>query len=139
LVTNHWPNRAQSLRRLGLFYSSQTRPSLSQAPDQRAFARLNRRGQFQWARRWGWPIFANSMETPRNNRLSPAGWITLLILLGFLAASLWYAVKAWSAMAGVSMSAYGWTFLGLGVVVTVALGAGLMALVFYSSRHNYDR
>ena len=30
-------------------------------------------------------------------------------------------------------------FLGLGVVISIGLGAGLMALVFYSSRHNYDR
>ena len=27
----------------------------------------------------------------------------------------------------------------LGVLVTLGLGAGLMALVFYSSRHDYDR
>jgi hypothetical protein len=27
----------------------------------------------------------------------------------------------------------------LGVIVTVALGAGLMALVFYSARHDMDR
>jgi hypothetical protein len=27
----------------------------------------------------------------------------------------------------------------LGVVVTIALGGGLMALVFYSSRHDMDR
>jgi len=37
------------------------------------------------------------------------------------------------------MSGWGWTFLGLGIVVTIALGAGLMALVFYSSRHDMDR
>jgi len=33
----------------------------------------------------------------------------------------------------------GWFFLVLGIVFTIALGAGLMALVFYSSRHDYDR
>ncbi len=42
-------------------------------------------------------------------------------------------------MAGVRMSGFGWTFLVLGVVVTIALGAGLMALVFYSARHDMDR
>jgi hypothetical protein len=41
--------------------------------------------------------------------------------------------------AGVHMSGWGWLFLVLGVVVTTALGAGLMALVFYSSRHDMDR
>jgi hypothetical protein len=83
------------------------------------------------------------METPQEpkepNKLSAAGWITLAVLLGFLAVSLWYAVKVWNAMAGVQMSGFGWTFLVLGVVVTIALGAGLMALVFYSARHDMDR
>ncbi len=79
------------------------------------------------------------METPTDNKLSTAGWIALAVLLGFLAVSLWYAVKVWTAMSGVQMSGFGWTFLVLGVVVTIALGAGLMALVFYSARHDMDR
>jgi hypothetical protein len=83
------------------------------------------------------------MNMPLENNgkppLSAAGWIALAILLGFFCASLWYAVKVWSAMSGVVMSGFGWTFLGLGIVVTIGLGAGLMALVFYSSRHDMDR
>jgi hypothetical protein len=83
------------------------------------------------------------MEQPpdkdRESPLSLAGWIALAILAGFFLVSLWYAVKVWTAMSGVHMSGWGWTFLVLGVVVTVALGAGLMALVFYSSRHDMDR
>jgi len=71
--------------------------------------------------------------------LSAAGWIALTILLGLLLVSLWYAVQVWTAMAGVQMSGWGWTFLIAGVVVTVGLGAGLMALVFYSSRHGMDQ
>ena len=78
-------------------------------------------------------------EKKRANKLSIAGWIALAVLAGFFAISLWYAVKVWTAMAGVQMSGYGWTFLVLGVVVTVALGAGLMVLVFYSARHDMDR
>jgi hypothetical protein len=61
------------------------------------------------------------------------------VLLGLFGVSLWYAVRVWRAMAGVHMSGFGWTFLVLGVVVTVALGVGLMFLVFYSSRHDMDR
>ena len=71
--------------------------------------------------------------------LSAAGWITLAILLGFFFVSLWYALKVWTAMSGVHLSGLGWLFLCLGVVVTIGLGAGLMALVFYSSRHDMDR
>ncbi len=79
---------------------------------------------------------------PKNDQKSPlsaAGWIALAILLGLLLASLWYAVQVWTAMSGVQMSGWGWTFLVAGIVVTVGLGVGLMALVFYSSRHNYDQ
>ena len=83
------------------------------------------------------------METPDKNmgknKLSAAGWIALVVLAGFFAVSLWYAVKVWTAMSGVQMSGFGWTFLVLGVVVTIALGAGLMALVFYSARHDMDQ
>jgi hypothetical protein len=78
-------------------------------------------------------------EKPENTRLSAAGWIALAVLVAFFFVSLWYAVKVWSSMAGVQMSGWGWLFLVLGIVVTIALGAGLMALVFYSSRHDMDR
>ena len=81
----------------------------------------------------------NAPEKNQDSRLSAAGWIALVILVGFFFAALWYAVKVWTSMAGVHMSGWGWTFLGLGIVVTIALGAGLMALVFYSSRHDMDR
>jgi hypothetical protein len=83
------------------------------------------------------------MKTPpdkdQKTPLSTAGWLALIVLFGLLFASLWYAVKVWTSMAGVQMSGWGWLFLGLGIVVTIALGSGLMALVFYSSRHNMDQ
>ncbi len=78
-------------------------------------------------------------EEPRNNRLSVAGMLTIVILVVLLAAAVWYAAGIWSSLAGVHISALGWTFMVLGVVVTIGLGAGLMALVFYSSRHDMDR
>jgi hypothetical protein len=83
------------------------------------------------------------MNMPPNNDqkspLSAAGWVALAILLGLLLVSLWYAVQVWTAMSGVHMSGLGWFFLVAGIVVTLGLGVGLMALVFYSSRHNYDQ
>jgi hypothetical protein len=80
-------------------------------------------------------------SSPKDGKspLSTAGWFALLVLAAFFVISFWYAVKVWSAMAGVHMSGWGWLFLVLGVVVTIALGAGLMALVFYSARHDMDR
>ena len=71
-------------------------------------------------------------------KFSPAAVITIVILLGLLAWAAWYAMGAWNAMAGVHMSPMGWFFMALGVIVTFVVGAGLMALVFYSSRHDMD-
>jgi hypothetical protein len=72
-------------------------------------------------------------------RLSPGGWLTIILLAGFLGWAIWYAVHAWNALAGVGITTAGWVMLGLGVVVTLIVGGGLMALLFYSSRKNYDR
>ena len=78
-------------------------------------------------------------DQPPKNRLSAAGWLTIAILLALLAASLWYAAGIWSSLGGTHISGFGWLFMVLGVVVTAGLGIGLMALVFYSSRHDMDQ
>jgi hypothetical protein len=44
----------------------------------------------------------------------------------------------WNALGASHISAAGWLAMILGVVVTLALGIGLMALVFISSRRGYD-
>lgn len=80
------------------------------------------------------------MNDPKKNTpLGPAGWIALAALVGFLAVTAWYAIHAWNALSGVAITPAGWFFLILGVLVTLGLGAGLMWLVFYSSRHDYDQ
>jgi prolipoprotein diacylglyceryltransferase len=77
---------------------------------------------------------------PRDeNRLGPGGWFAIVVLLGFLLAAVTYAVRAWTAMDGVKISLAGWIFMGLGVVFTILVGGGLMALVFYSNRNNFDQ
>jgi hypothetical protein len=48
-------------------------------------------------------------------------------LLALLAATLWWAIYAWTSV-DVEMSIHGY----------IAIGCGLMALMFYSSRHGYD-
>jgi hypothetical protein len=78
-------------------------------------------------------------ENGPERRLSGAGWIAILVMLGLLAWAAWDAMGAWNAMRGVHMSVLGWVFLCAGVIVTFLLGGGLMALVFYSSRHDLDR
>jgi hypothetical protein len=74
-----------------------------------------------------------------DSRLGPGGWFAIVVLLSFLLAALAYAVRAWTALDGVQISLAGWIFMGLGVLFTVLVGGGLMALVFYSSRNNFDR
>jgi hypothetical protein len=78
-------------------------------------------------------------ERQTGNRLGVAGWITLAVLAGFLAVAIFFAVHAWVALAGVAMSGAGWFFLVCGIVFTILVGGVLMGLVFYSSRHDYDR
>jgi len=75
----------------------------------------------------------------RFSGLSAAGWVAAVVLLGFLAAAIAYAVHAWIELSGVTMSGAGWLFLVLGTLFTLGLGGGLMWLVFYSSRHDYDQ
>ena len=36
------------------------------------------------------------------------------------------------------ISIHGWIAMGLGVTLSLLLGVGLMALVFFSARHGYD-
>jgi Flp pilus assembly protein TadD/glycosyltransferase involved in cell wall biosynthesis len=44
----------------------------------------------------------------------------------------------WTSIGDLEISAAGWLAMGLGVFVTLALGIGLMALIFISSRRGYD-
>jgi hypothetical protein len=78
-------------------------------------------------------------EIPPPDRMSVAGWIALVVLVAFFIAALVYAIKAWGELAGTGMSTAGWIFMICGIVFTIALGGGLMALLFYSSRNDYDR
>jgi len=80
----------------------------------------------------------NTEERARAGSLGPAGWIALAALSGILAAVVWYAVSAWRLLGAVSISPLGWFFLCLGVVLTIAVGGGLMGLLFYSSRSGKD-
>lgn len=73
------------------------------------------------------------------HKLSVAGWFAIAVMVGFLVWSGWYAVHAWNALGGISISVTGWIFIVIGIVLTVGLGAGLMALVFYSNRKDLDR
>ncbi len=64
--------------------------------------------------------------------------LTLSILAALLAASAAVAYWVWQELGDVEISGHGWLALSLGAVATFLVGAGLMALVFFSSRRGYD-
>jgi len=59
-------------------------------------------------------------------------------LLAILAAAAWFAGGAWTEVTGPPMPAAGYIAMTLGIVFSLIIGCGLMALLFYSSRHGYD-
>ena len=63
--------------------------------------------------------------------------IAVIALLGILALAVMFMVSAWTRT-NAEMSAHGWIALTLGVLFSLIVGCGLMALVFYSSRRGYD-
>jgi hypothetical protein len=65
-------------------------------------------------------------------------YAVIAILLGFL---IWASVIAglgWSSAAGTEVPLTGYVAMALGIVFSLIVGIGLMALVFYSSRSGYD-
>jgi hypothetical protein len=66
------------------------------------------------------------------NPLQLAGFVVALLLA--IAAG----VYAWRMIGDAEISLIGWLSIGFGVIATLGLGGGLMALVFYSARHGYD-
>lgn len=62
-------------------------------------------------------------------------FLLTLTLGGILAAVMFGALTGWDSSA---MSIHGWIALALGTFISLALGGGLMALVFHSAHKGYD-
>lgn len=62
-------------------------------------------------------------------------FLLTVTLGGILAVVLFGVLTGWDSSA---MSIHGWIALGLGTLLSLALGGGLMALVFHSARKGYD-
>jgi hypothetical protein len=65
-------------------------------------------------------------------------FLILIPLLLLLAVSVWFAIHAWTTLDGPPIPIEGRVAMGLGIFFSLVVGCGLMALVFYSSRHGYD-
>ena len=60
------------------------------------------------------------------------------VLLVLLAAALWYAYGLWTSLEAADMPTELYALMVGGVLFSLIVGCGLMALVFYSARHGYD-
>jgi len=65
-------------------------------------------------------------------------FVVVGILLALLAGAIYVAHYGWVSAGDVTMPAWGWLMMGLGIFFTVVVGGGLMILIFYSSRAGYD-
>jgi membrane protein DedA with SNARE-associated domain len=70
--------------------------------------------------------------------MGPGSYAIIAILLGLLIWTGILAGKGWSSAVGTEVPVAGYVAMAIGVVFSVLLGVGLMALVFYSSRAGYD-
>jgi Ni/Fe-hydrogenase subunit HybB-like protein len=71
-------------------------------------------------------------------RLGFARMPLIIALLAILAGAVFVGHYGWISAGNVTMPAWGWLMMGLGIIVTLVVGCGLMALVFYSHRAGFD-
>jgi hypothetical protein len=69
---------------------------------------------------------------PALNWVAVAAAGIIVVVIGFLIGTVW------TSIGDSEITVAGWIAMGIGVAVTLALGIGLMALVFISSRRGYD-
>jgi hypothetical protein len=62
----------------------------------------------------------------------------ICMLFVFLLVVVVWGSLTWTEGASVPMSVHGWIALTLGVVFSLVIGCGLMALMFYSDRSGHD-
>ena len=65
-------------------------------------------------------------------------FVVIGILLAFLAGAIYVGHYGWVSAGDVTMPAWGWLMMGLGIFFTLVIGGGLMILIFYGSRAGYD-
>ena len=79
------------------------------------------------------------MTKSKTKAIAKMGTAAVVVtLLGILVMAGWYAAKSWTSVDGPPMPTAGYIAMIFGVIFSVGLGCGLMALVFYSSRYGYD-
>jgi hypothetical protein len=71
-------------------------------------------------------------------RMGIGSWTLLVVLILFLGITIVASYLSWMLSNRTDMPASGYVAMTLGVVFSLCVGFGLMALIFYSSRKGYD-
>jgi hypothetical protein len=86
-----------------------------------------------------WPSNAIRTIEGRSMRdLSRGQILFIVVLVALLIVTGYWAVSVWNATSDVAIDKHGWIPLILGTAFSLVIGCGLMALMFFSSRHGYD-
>jgi hypothetical protein len=78
-----------------------------------------------------------SISIPKSIPKSAGGWIVIAVLLLLLGAAGFIAYRGLT-VDNVAVPISGYVAMALGVIFSLIVGVGLMALTFYSSRKGYD-
>jgi hypothetical protein len=65
-------------------------------------------------------------------------FVLIIPLLVILALTAWWAAALWTSIEGAPMPTSGHVAMWLGIILSMLVGCGLMALMFFSSRRGYD-
>jgi hypothetical protein len=82
------------------------------------------------------PGIASSSPAPRSGLAGR--WTVVTVLLLLLVAAGILAYLGWTSAGNIEVPASAYVAMAFGVVFSLVIGVGLMALVFYSSRKGYD-
>jgi hypothetical protein len=82
------------------------------------------------------PILGEPQGWGSDNTMQTA--LVIILLLAILGGAVFVGHYGWVSAGDVTMPAWGWMMMGLGIFFTLLVGGGLMALVFYSSRAGFD-
>ena len=69
---------------------------------------------------------------------SKLSWLAAVIAGAVVSVTAVVIASFWVSIGDSGISIAGWLAMALGIIVTLALGVGLMALVFISNRRGYD-
>jgi hypothetical protein len=64
--------------------------------------------------------------------------LLVAVLFALLAASLWWAFGLWTSLDDTDLPVGVYVAMAGGILFSLVVGVGLMALVFYSNRAGYD-